>query len=81
MWMRKTLEFKEITEDKSKKLVLIRNKADKLNRLPSGLNSCLSPDLLTVDIRKALHQIGEITGDITTDEILGSIFSRFCIGK
>jgi tRNA modification GTPase len=34
-----------------------------------------------VDIRKALHHLGEITGDITTEEILGNIFSRFCIGK
>jgi tRNA modification GTPase len=138
-------EFKEIAEDKSKKLVLIGNKADKLKRLPSGfkdfveletifvsakrkenihliadslvasvkaenlsgstivsntrhlealqnaltsiqavhqgLSSGLSSDLLTVDIRKALHHLGEITGDITTEEILGSIFSRFCIGK
>jgi tRNA modification GTPase len=46
-----------------------------------GLTSGLSPDLLTVDIRKALHHLGEITGDITSEEILGNIFSRFCIGK
>jgi tRNA modification GTPase len=46
-----------------------------------GLSSALSPDLLTSDIRNALHYLGEITGEITTDEILGAIFSRFCIGK
>ena len=151
-------EFNEIREDKSKKLVLIGNKADKLPHPPAplplpiaigtreggvfpegvletifisaknkenihlitdilvasvktenlsgspivsnirhlealqqaltsiqavheGLDSVLSPDLLSVDIRKALHHIGEITGDITSDEILGNIFGRFCIGK
>ena len=46
-----------------------------------GLRTGLSPDLMTVDIRTALHYLGEITGEITTDEILGAIFSRFCIGK
>jgi tRNA modification GTPase len=138
-------EFKEIAEDKSKKLVLIGNKADKLKRLPTGfkdfveletifvsakrkeninliaeslvksvkaenlsgspvvsntrhlealqnaltsiqsvhegLDQGVFPDLLTIDIRKALHHLGEITGEITTEEILGNIFSRFCIGK
>ena len=46
-----------------------------------GLLSSISPELLTSDIRNALHYLGEITGEVTTDEILGAIFSRFCIGK
>jgi tRNA modification GTPase len=46
-----------------------------------GLNEGISPDLLSVDIHKALYHLGEITGEITTDEILGAIFSRFCVGK
>ncbi len=46
-----------------------------------GLNAGISPDLVTVDIHKALYHLGEITGEITTDEILGAIFSRFCVGK
>jgi tRNA modification GTPase len=46
-----------------------------------GLVSGLSPDLLTIDIRTALYHLGEITGEITTEEILGAVFSRFCIGK
>ncbi|MCX6305594.1 MAG: tRNA uridine-5-carboxymethylaminomethyl(34) synthesis GTPase MnmE [Bacteroidetes bacterium] len=47
----------------------------------SGLREGVSPDLMTVDIHTALYHLGEITGEITTDEILGAIFSRFCIGK
>jgi len=138
-------EFREITADKSKNLVLIGNKMDKLRELPkgfkdfvehetifvsgkrkenihliadhlqqvveranlsdktivsnsrhyealqkalesilsvrTGLQDGVSPDLLTIDIRKALYHLGEITGEVTTDEILGAIFSRFCIGK
>jgi tRNA modification GTPase len=46
-----------------------------------GLKTDMTTDLLTIDIHTALHHLGEITGEITTDEILGAIFSRFCIGK
>ncbi len=46
-----------------------------------GLQSGLSADLLATDLQQALHYLGEITGEITTDEILGQIFERFCIGK
>jgi tRNA modification GTPase len=38
-------------------------------------------ELLALDIRQALHHLGEITGDITTDDLLENIFSKFCIGK
>lgn len=47
----------------------------------AGLSSNLSSDLLAIDIRQAIHYMGEITGEITTDDILGHIFSKFCIGK
>lgn len=52
-----------------------------INLVSDGLKSELSSDLLTIDIRSALHYLGEITGHISTDEVLGNIFSRFCIGK
>jgi tRNA modification GTPase len=52
-----------------------------ITAVQEGLSSVISPDLLTVEMRNALHYLGEITGEITTDEILGVIFSRFCIGK
>ncbi|GAB6394575.1 MAG: tRNA modification GTPase MnmE [Bacteroidales bacterium] len=52
-----------------------------LLRVRAGLEENISGDLLSQDIREALHYIGEITGHIANDEILGNIFSRFCIGK
>ena len=50
-------------------------------RAIDGLQSGLSGDFVSQDIRECMHYLGEITGEITTHEILGSIFSRFCIGK
>lgn len=47
----------------------------------SSLSSKLTSDLLAEDLRSALHHLGSITGEITTDEVLGDIFSHFCIGK
>ena len=50
-------------------------------RVKDGLKEHISEDLLAQDIRETLHYLGEITGEITTDEILGNIFKNFCIGK
>lgn len=55
--------------------------AEALNRATSGLESGLSGDLVSQDIRECMHYLGEITGEISTDDILGEIFSHFCIGK
>ena len=54
---------------------------DAIARAIDGLNNGLSGDLLGQDIRECLHWLGEITGEITTDNILGEIFAHFCIGK
>ncbi len=50
-------------------------------QVEKGLKNNLSTDLLSIDIRAALHSLGEITGDITTDDLLDNIFKNFCIGK
>ena len=52
-----------------------------IRRAITGLQSGLSGDFVSQDIRECMHYLGEITGEITTHEVLGSIFSRFCIGK
>ncbi len=52
-----------------------------LERALTGLHNGLTGDFLALDIRHGLYHLGEITGEITTDDLLGNIFSRFCIGK
>ena len=47
----------------------------------AGLDRQISNDFLAMDIRRSLHFLGEITGEITTDDLLDNIFSKFCIGK
>jgi tRNA modification GTPase len=46
-----------------------------------GLDQLVTNDFLAMDIRRALHYLGEITGEVTTDDLLVNIFSKFCIGK
>jgi len=52
-----------------------------IKRVKEGLKLNLSGDFLSQDIRECMHYLGEITGEITNDEVLGEIFGRFCIGK
>jgi len=47
----------------------------------TGLGNNVTGDFLAMDIHQALHYLGEITGEITTDDLLDNIFSKFCIGK
>lgn len=46
-----------------------------------GFDNNVPTDLIAIDIRHALHELGTITGEITTDDLLGNIFGKFCIGK
>ena len=52
-----------------------------VQRVQQGMDAQLSGDLLAIDIRQALYHFGEITGEITSDDLLGNIFANFCIGK
>ena len=54
---------------------------EEIKKVKYGLDSGLSGDLLAIDIRQALFHFGEITGEITNDDLLGNIFANFCIGK
>lgn len=54
---------------------------EEIQKVKFGLNSGIPSDLMAIDIRQALFYFGEITGEVTNDELLGNIFANFCIGK
>lgn len=59
----------------------LQKTADALARVLDGIHNPVTSDYLAMDIRQALHYLGEITGAISTDDLLENIFSKFCIGK
>lgn len=54
---------------------------DEIYNVQKGIDNNLSGDLLAIDLRQALYHLGEITGQVSNDELLGNIFANFCIGK
>lgn len=54
---------------------------EEIQKVRFGLQTGISSDLMAIDIRQALYYFGEITGQVTNDELLGNIFANFCIGK
>ncbi|MGC9331332.1 MAG: tRNA uridine-5-carboxymethylaminomethyl(34) synthesis GTPase MnmE [Bacteroidales bacterium] len=59
----------------------LRKALDAAARAGEAMNSGIPGDLVSQDLREVLHHLGSITGEITTDEVLGHIFEHFCIGK
>lgn len=55
--------------------------AESLDKALNGLLTGITADFVAMDIRQGMHHLGTITGDISTDDLLGNIFSKFCIGK
>lgn len=54
---------------------------ESLDRVLEGMATGITSDFVAMDIRAALHHLGEITGEISTDDLLGNIFGKFCIEK
>ncbi|WP_378172492.1 tRNA uridine-5-carboxymethylaminomethyl(34) synthesis GTPase MnmE [Aquimarina sp. SS2-1] len=54
---------------------------EEIQKVQYGIDQGISGDLMAIDIRQALYHFGEITGEITSDDLLGNIFANFCIGK
>jgi len=52
-----------------------------LQRVLEAIETGISKEMLAFDLREALAALGEVTGEITTEDLLGSIFGKFCIGK
>lgn len=59
----------------------LQKTADSLERVIYGIDNPVTSDFLAMDIRQALYHLGEITGSVSTDDLLDNIFSKFCIGK
>ncbi len=59
----------------------LKHASESLSAVRRGLDGGVPTDLVAQDLREALYYLGSITGEITTDEVLGNIFGRFCIGK
>ncbi len=71
----------DIIVNNSRHYEAISKALDSLQQVENGFNNNISTDLIAIDLRQALYYLGSITGEVTTDEILGNIFSKFCIGK
>ena len=54
---------------------------DSLSDVLRGMDDGVTSDFVAMDIRQAIYHLGSITGDISTDDLLGNIFANFCIGK
>ncbi|WP_299325022.1 tRNA uridine-5-carboxymethylaminomethyl(34) synthesis GTPase MnmE [uncultured Maribacter sp.] len=54
---------------------------EEIEKVQFGMKANLSSDLMAIDVKEALYHLGEITGQVTNDELLGNIFANFCIGK
>ncbi len=77
----KALNQNEVIVTNTRHYEALAKASESLQRAIDGLNTGITGDFLAQDIRETLHYLGEITGEITTDEVLGNIFKNFCIGK
>ena len=75
------IDAQEVILSNARHYAALRAADASLARVSEGLTSGLSQDFIAMDIRQSLRDLGEITGEITTDDLLGNIFSNFCIGK
>lgn len=77
----KTINVTETIVTNARHVEALRHTNVALIKVLDGLNQNVSGDFLAMDIRQALHYLGTITGEISSDDLLTNIFSRFCIGK
>ncbi|MDE6265857.1 MAG: tRNA uridine-5-carboxymethylaminomethyl(34) synthesis GTPase MnmE [Muribaculaceae bacterium] len=76
-----TPESQQVTITNARHAEALHNASDSITRVITALESNLSGDLIALDIRETLSHLSSISGNITSEDILQSIFSRFCIGK
>ncbi len=76
-----TLKGDHIVVSNSRHYDALLKALEEVQKVKEGMDLGLASDLMAIDIRQALFHLGEITGSVTTDDLLGNIFSNFCIGK
>ncbi len=76
-----TLNTNETVLTNIRHVEALRNTQSALNRVLENVDNPVTSDFLALDIKQALHYLGEIVGTVTTDDLLDNIFSKFCIGK
>jgi tRNA modification GTPase len=74
-------DIDDIIVNNSRHYEAISKALDALQQVKTGFVNNIPTDLIAIDLRQALYYLGSITGEVTTDEILGNIFGKFCIGK
>lgn len=77
----RTVNITETIVTNARHVEALRHTNSALLKVLEGLNNNVTGDFLAMDIRQALHYLGTITGEISSDDLLANIFSRFCIGK
>ena len=77
----KSNDIPETIITNTRHVTALQASSDALNKVSEGLDKKLSGELIASDIRTALYQMGLITGEVSTDDLLQNIFSKFCIGK
>jgi tRNA modification GTPase len=77
----RTVNVTETVVTNARHIDALSRSAIALQKVSDGLTQQLPGDLLALEIRYALNALGEITGEVTTNDLLGNIFGKFCIGK
>ncbi len=76
-----TSQIDNSTISNSRHYDLLNKTYEEIHKVKTSIGNKISSDLLAIDIKQAIYYLGELTGEISNDEILGNIFSKFCIGK
>ncbi|MGB0897079.1 MAG: tRNA uridine-5-carboxymethylaminomethyl(34) synthesis GTPase MnmE [Flavobacteriaceae bacterium] len=76
-----TISNNQIIVSNSRHFEALQNALTAIKDVQRGIDNNISSDLFAIDIREALHHLGLISGEVTTDDLLGNIFANFCIGK
>ena len=85
----KNIIIENLNQNFSNKLIITNSRhysalshaKKEINNVKEGLKNNVPSDLLTIDLKQVLYHLGEVTGEVTNDDILSNIFSKFCIGK